>query len=63
LPEDYFSTFVPKVLALTEEDITRAAATHLDHSRLLTVIVGDREKIGPAVHRLELGEASEIAVA
>ena len=63
LPDDYFSTFGPKVMALTPDDITRAATTHLDPSRLLTVIVGDREKIGPALHRLELGEASEIAVA
>jgi predicted Zn-dependent peptidase len=63
LPEDYFSTFVPKVLALTEEDVTRAAAAHLDPSKLLTVVVGDREKIGTSLHRLELGEAAEIAVA
>jgi predicted Zn-dependent peptidase len=63
LPEDYFSTFVPKVLALTEDDITRAAATHLDPSRFLTVVVGDREKIGPSLHQLELGETSEVAVA
>lgn len=63
LPEDYFTTFVPKVLSLTADDITRAAATHLDPSRLLTVVVGDREKIGPSLHRLELGEASDIAVA
>jgi zinc protease len=63
LPDDYFSTFASKIMALTADDITRAATTHLDPSRLLTVIVGDREKIGPALHRLELGEASEIAVA
>jgi predicted Zn-dependent peptidase len=63
LPEDYFSTFVPKVLAVTEEDVTRAAAAHIDPARLLTVVVGDREKIGPSLHRLELGESSEIAVA
>jgi zinc protease len=63
LPDDYFTTFVPKVLALTEADVTRAAAEHLDPSRLVTVIVGDREKIGPSLHRLELGEASEIAIA
>jgi zinc protease len=63
LPEDYFTTFTSKVLALTEEDITRAAATHIDPSHLLTVIVGDREKIGPSIHALELGETSEIAVA
>jgi zinc protease len=63
LPEDYFTTFVPRVLELTAEDITRAAAAHLDPSRLLTVVVGDREKIGSALHRLELGEASEVALA
>ena len=27
LPDDYFTTFVPKVLALTPEDLTRAAET------------------------------------
>jgi predicted Zn-dependent peptidase len=63
LPEDYFSTFVPKVLALGEDDITRAAAAHLDPSRLLTVIVGDREKVGPSLRALDLGEPSDVAVA
>ena len=63
LPDDYYTTFVPRVLALTEEDVTRAGARHIDPSRLLTVIVGDREKIGPALQRLDLGAASEIALA
>jgi zinc protease len=63
LPDDYYTTFVPRVLALTEEDLTRAAARHIDPARLLTVIVGDREKIGPSLQRLELGAPSEIAVA
>ena len=55
LPDDYFTTFVPKVLALTPEDLTRAAATHIDPSRLLTVIVGDPQKMG-AMGELGLGE-------
>ena len=55
LPDDYFTTFVPKVLALTPEDLTRAAETHIDPSRLLTVIVGDRDKMG-AMGDLGLGE-------
>jgi predicted Zn-dependent peptidase len=63
LPDDYFTTFVPRVLALDEHDITRAAAAHIDPERLLTVIVGDREKVGPTLHRLELGDPSEVAVA
>jgi len=62
LPHDYFSTFVPMVMALTPEDVTRAAATHLDPSRLLTVIVGDRERLTPSLASLEVGDASEVAV-
>ena len=61
LPDDYFSTFVPKVLAVDEAAVTRVAAQHIDPARLLTVIVGDRDKIGPTLERLDLGVASEIA--
>ena len=34
LPDDYFTQFVPTVLALTPEDLTRAAATHIDPAPL-----------------------------
>ena len=46
LPDDYFTTFVPKVLAIDEAEATRVAVRHLDPSRLFTVAVGDRERIG-----------------
>jgi zinc protease len=52
LPDDYFSRFVPTVLALTSEDVTRAAVTHIHPDQLLTVIVGDRDKIGPSLETL-----------
>ena len=55
LPDDYFTTFVPKVLALTPGDLTRAAAAHIDPSRFVAVIVGDRDKIG-AVGELGFGD-------
>ena len=55
LPDDYFSTFVPKVLAVDEAAVTRAAAQHIDPARLVTVIVGDRDKVGPRLSRLNLG--------
>ncbi len=61
LPDDYFSTFVPKVLTVDEAAVTRVAEQHIDPSRLLTVIVGDREKVAPALPRLNLGAASELA--
>jgi len=59
LPDDYFTKFVPRVLALTADDVTRAAVTHLDPSKLVTVIVGDREKIGPLAS-LGIGEPREV---
>jgi zinc protease len=45
LPDDYFTRFVPTVLALTPDDLTRAAAQHIDPAKLLTVIVGDPDKV------------------
>lgn len=59
LPDDYFTQFVPRVLALTPDDLTRVAVTHLDPSKLVTVIVGDREKIGPLT---DLGVGEPVVV-
>lgn len=63
LPDDYFTTFVPRVLALDEADLTRAAEKHLDPSQLVTVIVGDRETVAPALARLALGEPADVVIA
>jgi zinc protease len=63
LPDDYFTTFVPRVLSVSEADVTRVAHEHLDPDRLLTVIVGDRERVGPTLGALDLGERSEVAIA
>jgi predicted Zn-dependent peptidase len=61
LPDDYFSQFVPRVSAVDSAEVTRVAREYLDPARLLTVVVGDREKIGASLARLDLG-ASELAV-
>ncbi len=63
LPDDYFTTFVPAVLLVDAADVTRVAQSHLDMRRLLTVMVGDREKVGPPLDDLHLGETSDIAIA
>jgi predicted Zn-dependent peptidase len=63
LPDNYFTTFVPKVLSVDQADVTRVAHAHLDPARLLTVIVGDREKVAPTLGALDLGELSEVAIA
>jgi len=63
LPDDYFSTFVATTLALRPEDITHAAERHLHPARAAVVVVGDRDKIGTSLASLDLGEASEVALA
>jgi zinc protease len=63
LPDDYLSTFMPRVLAVDEPAVTRAAVEHIDPARLLIVIVGDRDKVVPALPRLNLGTATEVVSA
>ena len=62
LPHDYYSTFVPRVLAIDERAVTEAAGLHLDPGRLLTIVVGDRDRIGSGLAPLALGEPLELAV-
>jgi hypothetical protein len=38
------------------------AARHIDPARLLTVIVGDREKVLPSLKQLDLGDIADVAV-
>jgi len=56
LPDDYFAQFVPRVEAVTPADVTRVMAEHVDPSRLLTLIVGDLDVIGPDLPLLGFGE-------
>jgi zinc protease len=62
LPDDYFTTFVPKVLALGEDDVTAIAAKHIDPDRLLTVVVGDRDKLMPSLKALDMGDIADVSV-
>jgi predicted Zn-dependent peptidase len=61
LPDDYYTTFVPRVLAIDEAQVTEAAARHLDPSRLLTVVVGDNARFADALAPLGLGTPLELA--
>ena len=61
LPEDFFSQFVPRIEALSPDDVMRAAARHLDPARLTTLVVGDVDTIGQEFGRLNLGAANHLA--
>lgn len=52
LPDTYFQEFMPKVNAVTQDDITRVATRYLDPSRLATLVVGDHAAIAEPLKRL-----------
>ena len=62
LPDDYFAQFVPRVAAVTVDDITRVTTTHLDPARLTTLVVGDFESVSADLAQLNLGETAVLSV-
>ena len=56
LPDDYYSQFVPRIEAVTPDQVTEVAARHLDPDRLTTVIVGDLDQFGQNLGQLDLGQ-------
>ena len=56
LPDTYFQEFMPKVNAVTQDDVTRVAAAYLDPGRLTTLVVGDHAAIRESMSRL-IGDA------
>jgi predicted Zn-dependent peptidase len=46
---------VPRIEALTPQDVSSAAARHLDPARLTTLIVGDVDATSQEFGRLNLG--------
>jgi predicted Zn-dependent peptidase len=62
LPDTYFEEFVPKVAAVTAEEVTRVAQRHLDPARMTTLIVGDHRAIAESLAALNLGEPAILPV-
>jgi zinc protease len=61
LPDDFYSEFVPRIDALTPDEVTQAAARHLDPSRLTALVVGDVDPTSQEFGRLELGTPELLA--
>jgi hypothetical protein len=54
---------VPRILAVDAEAATEAGRRHLFPDRMVTVVVGDRERVGDALDRLGFGAPLDLAPA
>ena len=61
LPDDYFAQFVPRIEAVTADEVSRVMARHVDPARLTTLVVGDIESIGLDLGRLGFGDPVVVA--
>ncbi|MDH4066523.1 MAG: insulinase family protein, partial [Acidobacteriota bacterium] len=56
LPDSYFEEFVPRLEAVSLDQVAAAARTYLSPDRMATVVVGDLSRIGDGLLSLGLGE-------
>jgi predicted Zn-dependent peptidase len=56
LPDSYFEEFIPRLDAVTVDEVTRVAQQYLDLDTMATLVVGDVDKIGASLRSLGLGE-------
>jgi predicted Zn-dependent peptidase len=62
LPDDVYTTYVQKVLAVTATDAGQAAARHIQPTKFLVVVVGDRAKVEAPLKALNLGPMTVLSV-
>jgi len=60
LPGDFFGMYMPRIHAVSGEEVSRVAKRYLDADHLVIVIVADRAKVGPSLRRLPVGKELEI---
>jgi len=60
LPDEYFVEFVPRVRAVDGEAVTAVARKYFAPEGLVTLVVGDRERVLPVAERAGLGAIQEL---
>ena len=55
LAEDYFDTYVERVMAVSADEVREAARRHLDPRHMVVVVAGDRAAVEEPLRRLGLG--------
>jgi zinc protease len=61
LPDSYFEEFVPRLVAVTLDEVAAAARRYLHPDRMATVIVGDPDRVTQTVGMLGLGEPQTVS--
>ncbi|MEW6511335.1 MAG: pitrilysin family protein [Bacteroidota bacterium] len=62
LPDDYFNKYIGRVLAVTKEDVLKAAKKYITPDNLAFIIVGDRSEVETGVTALELAPPTFLTV-
>ena len=62
LPDDYFSTYVQKIEAVTAAEVQRVAQKYIVPDKFAVVIAGDRAAIEPGIRALNLGPIKIVTV-
>ena len=62
LPDDYYSTYVQHIQAVTSADVQRVAQKYIQPARFVVVVVGDLKKIEPGVRAMNLGPIKVVTI-
>jgi predicted Zn-dependent peptidase len=62
LPDDYFSSYVQKIQAVTPPDVQRVAQKYITPDKFAVVVVGDASVIEPGITALNLGTIRKMTV-
>jgi zinc protease len=62
LPDDYFSTYVQRIQAVSAADEQRVAQKYIQPARFIVVVVGDLKKIEAGIRALNLGPIEIVTI-
>ena len=62
LPDDYLETYRERILAVSAEDVLRVAREHLHPDAASVVVVGDAQKLLPALEELHLAPVEQVDI-
>ncbi len=62
LPDNYFNSYIEKVLAVSKKELESSAKKYILPENMLVVIVGDRSKIEAGIKKLNLGTINFVLV-